>query len=74
MIDRNEKLTTMQPVSTPVLLTVRAIAKMLSLGESTVYAMLANGELPYVAIGRSKRVALRDVETWIAKSTVRGGE
>jgi excisionase family DNA binding protein len=50
---------------TPRLMSVRSAAKWLALGESTVYAMVASGEIPHVAVGRAKRLDIRDLETWI---------
>jgi len=49
-------------------MSVRSAAKWLALGESTVYAMLASGELPYIAVGRAKRIDTRDIETWIEQN------
>jgi excisionase family DNA binding protein len=49
----------------PRLMTVRAAAKWLALGESTVYAMVASGEIPHVPVGRAKRIDIRDLEAWI---------
>jgi excisionase family DNA binding protein len=63
-------MTPTPPTPHMLLVTVKAAAKMLSLGESTVYAMIAAGDLPYVAVGRVKRIALSDIEAWIARSRV----
>jgi excisionase family DNA binding protein len=60
-------MNTPQPL-TPRLMSVRSAAKWLALGESTVYAMLASGELPYIAVGRAKRIDTRDIETWIEQN------
>jgi excisionase family DNA binding protein len=49
----------------PRLMTVRSAAKWLALGESTVYAMIAGGELPHIRVGRAKRIDIRDLEAWI---------
>jgi excisionase family DNA binding protein len=54
----------------PMLVTVRAAAKILALGESTVYGLVASGELPFVRVGRAKRLAVRDLEQWIERSRV----
>ena len=54
-----------------MLVTIRAAAKLLSLGESTLYAMVASGEIPYVPVGRVKRIAVTDIETWIDQSRKR---
>ena len=63
-------MTAAQPSPQPLLITVKAAAKMLSLGESTVYAMIASGDLPYVAVGRVKRIAMSDIDAWITRSRV----
>lgn len=63
--------TTMQQTTPTLLVTIRAAAKMLSLGESTVYALVASGNLPYISIGRAKRIAMRDLETWIEQARKR---
>lgn len=59
-----------QPTPQLVLVTVKAAAKMLSLGESTVYAMIASGQLPYIAVGRVKRIAMSDIDAWITRSRI----
>jgi excisionase family DNA binding protein len=52
----------------PLLVTIRTASKMLSLGESTVYAMVASGAIPYVPVGRAKRIAVSDIQDWIDQS------
>lgn len=54
-----------------MLVTVRGAARILSLGESTVYAMVASGELPHIQVGRAKRVAIADLERWIEQARKR---
>jgi excisionase family DNA binding protein len=53
----------------PLLLTVGDVAKLLGLGRSKVFAMLAVGELPVIRIGRSVRVPRAALEDWIAEHT-----
>jgi excisionase family DNA binding protein len=53
----------------PVLLKAGDVAKLLGLGRSKVFAMLAVGELPVVRIGRSVRVPRAALEDWIAEHT-----
>ena len=53
------------------LLTVRQAAQVLGLGRSTVYELIAAGELETVSIGRSRRVpldALREFVTALRRS------
>lgn len=49
-----------------LLLKVPEVALRLGLGESTVYAKLALGEIRSVKIGRSRRVKLEDLEAYVA--------
>ena len=53
----------------PMLLRAAEVAKLLGLGRSKVFAMLAAGELPVVRIGRSVRVPRAALEHWIAEHT-----
>jgi len=61
----------------PLLLRAADVAKLLALGRSKVFAMLAAGELPAVRIGRSVRVPRLALERWIeerTKHTISGDE
>ena len=53
----------------PLLLRAGEVAKLLGLGRSTVFAMLAAGELPVVRIGRSVRVPRVALERWVDERT-----
>jgi len=53
----------------PLLLKAGDVAKLLGLGRSKVFAMLAVGELPVIRIGRSVRVPRVALEGWIAEQT-----
>jgi excisionase family DNA binding protein len=53
----------------PLLLKAGDVAKLLGLGRSKVFAMLAVGELPVIRIGRSVRVPRAALEDWIAEHT-----
>ena len=53
----------------PLLLKAGDVAKLLGLGRSKVFAMLAVGELPVIRIGRSVRVPRAALEGWIAERT-----
>lgn len=50
----------------PLLLRASEIATALNLGRSTVYQMLASGELPTIRIGRSVRVSKSSLLRWIS--------
>ena len=49
----------------PLLLKAEEVAKLLRVGRSKVFAMLAAGELPVVRLGRSVRVPRAALEGWI---------
>jgi excisionase family DNA binding protein len=53
----------------PLLLRAGEVAKLLGLGRSKVFAMLAAGELPVMRIGRSVRVPRAALERWVAERT-----
>ena len=55
----------------PLLLRAEEAAKLLSLGRSTVFQMLATGELPAVRVGRAVRVPRAALEQWVRE---RSGE
>jgi excisionase family DNA binding protein len=57
----------------PLLLKAGDVAKLLGLGRSKVFAMLAVGELPVIRIGRSVRVPRAALEGWIAEQTQHAG-
>jgi excisionase family DNA binding protein len=57
----------------PLLLRAGEVAKLLGLGRSKVFAMLAIGELPVIRIGRSVRVPRAALERWIAEHTQDAG-
>jgi excisionase family DNA binding protein len=57
------------PAMEPLLLKAGEAAKLLGLGRSKVFAMLAVGELPVIRIGRSVRVPRAALEDWIAEHT-----
>jgi len=48
-----------------LLLTVEEVAHLTSLGRSTVYNLLARGEIPSITIGRSRRIPVEGLRLWI---------
>lgn len=60
--------------SDKLLLRVSEAQQLLSLSRSTVYAMVASGELPSVRIGRSVRVPVDALKQWVERQTNNGGE
>lgn len=61
-----------RPRPAPLLLTVVEAARLLGVGRSTAYELLATGELESVHIGRSRRVPVFAVENFV-ESLRRGG-
>ena len=59
------KLTAIDPER--VLLKAREVARKLSMAPSTVYQMIARGELEAVRRGRSVRVPVEAVADWVTK-------
>jgi len=61
--DANDRLDSgLQPVS--------KVARFLSLSRSKVYSLMEAGELPYVKLGKSRRVRWADVLELVARNTV----
>ena len=51
----------------PMLLSVKEVAKMLGIGERTVWAWAAEGRVPEpLQLGRLKRWRLEEIKQWIA--------
>lgn len=55
----------MQETTQSVLLKVNEVAKVLNLGRSKVYQMVAAGELPVVRFGRAVRVSPVSLKQWV---------
>jgi excisionase family DNA binding protein len=53
------------PVPPRLLLTLPEVCTALSLGRSSVNTLIWSGEIPSIRIGRSRRVSLGDLESWI---------
>jgi excisionase family DNA binding protein len=63
MDDANDRLDSgLQPVN--------KVARFLSLSRSKVYALMEAGELPYVKLGKSRRVRWADVLELVARNRV----
>ncbi|AYV28461.1 helix-turn-helix domain-containing protein [Streptomyces goshikiensis] len=60
-------MTTAVTPSARVLCTVDVAAELLSLGRSTVYELMAAGELPFVKVGRARRIRRSDVDAFAAQ-------
>jgi excisionase family DNA binding protein len=62
---------TREPATAPLLLKVQEVARQLGLGRTTVYEMIANGEIDLVRKGRTVRIPYYAVEDWIKGHTMR---
>jgi len=58
----------------PLLLRATEAAKLLGLGRSKVFAMVAAGELPVIRLGRSVRIPRQALERWIRDQTIEAGQ
>ena len=54
-----------------LLLRVSEVVRLLGIGRSTVYELIARGELPVIRIGRLVRVPRPALEEWIVANTTR---
>ena len=53
----------------PLLLRAEEAARLLGLGRSTVFALMAAGDLPSVKIGRSVRIPYASLVEWVRERT-----
>ena len=51
----------------PILLTVEQVCRIINLGRSKTYELIAANLIPSISIGRSRRVLREDLMTWIEK-------
>ncbi|MFJ8668539.1 helix-turn-helix domain-containing protein [Streptomyces sp. NPDC093600] len=58
--------TAVKPTVSRALFTVKDAADYLSLGRSTIYELMAAGALPYVKVGRARRVRRTDLDAFAA--------
>jgi len=56
-----------------LLLRVEEAARILGLGRSKMYELLATGELPAVRIGRARRILVSGLEAWVERQVVEQG-
>lgn len=61
-----------QRVVDPVLLTITEAAAALSIGRTTVYELIAAGDIEVVHIGRSARVPVASISEFVAAKRARG--
>jgi excisionase family DNA binding protein len=51
----------------PLLVSVRSAARILAVGRTTVYELIAAGELETIHIGRSRRVPMAELEAFVQR-------
>ena len=56
------------------LYTIAAVATHLAVSRSKVYTMMGAGELPFIKLGRSRRIRWSDVARLIERSRIGGDE
>ena len=54
------------------LVTTARAAQILSLSRGMVYRLMAHGDLAFVKIGRSRRIAVSELARFIARHTIQG--
>ena len=64
-------VTTTEPAPAPLLLRIPDVAQRLALGRSTVYELIATGQLPTVRIGRSVRVPVAALQSFVEHQITR---
>lgn len=67
----------MLPAEQPILYRPEDAARVLGIGRSKLFELLATGQIPSVQIGRARRVSRRALEQYVIRSesaTVEGGD
>jgi excisionase family DNA binding protein len=60
-------------IQKPLLLTPRDAAKLLAIGERTLWGLTQSGEIRAVRVGRLVRYSLTELEAWVARRTQQTG-
>jgi excisionase family DNA binding protein len=53
----------------PVLLRTEEVSRLLQIGRTMTFQLIANGDLPVIRIGRAVRVPRSELERWIRERT-----
>ena len=56
-----------RPPTTALLLTPEEAARRLSIGRTTIYALMASGDLPSVTIGRCRRIPVSALKSFVVR-------
>ena len=67
MLTHDEKNIAMSAEVPPLLVSVRSAARILAVGRTTVYELIAAGELETIHIGRSRRVPMAELEAFVQR-------
>ena len=59
--------------SSRLVLTAGEAAQELGIGRSTMYGLIASGEIPTILVGRRRRVPVGELQDWIKRQTARDG-
>jgi excisionase family DNA binding protein len=59
-------------IGLPLLLKVDAAAKLLSLGRTKMYELIAAGDVPVIRLGRSVRVPTASLKQWVEDRSKQG--
>jgi excisionase family DNA binding protein len=62
---KNERSDFVEDLSDLVLLRIEIVSELLGLSRSRIYELIAVGDLPSITIGRSRRVAARQLREWL---------
>lgn len=65
-------MTPSSPPIAPLLVDEREAARLLAVSPRTVFTLAADGKLPYLKIGRSKKFAVADIKAFIASAKIGG--
>lgn len=55
-----------------LLLRIPEVAETLGIGRTTIYEMIATGELPTVRFGRAVRVSVTTLQKWVEERELQG--
>ncbi len=72
-MDKSREQGPEQDQGEPVLLRADQVCRILNLGRSKVFELLASQQIPSISIGRSRRVLRADLMEWIEQQRSREG-
>lgn len=62
------------PGAAPILVSESVAARLLSVSPRSVFGLCKSGRLAYVKIGRRKLIDRRDLEAFVARTKIGGGQ